>query len=573
MGVGTLGRGSMGIVYRAQDPEIGRQVAIKTLRKLSSPALQDMNAARDRFKLEARSAGILRHPNIITIFEVSIEGDTPYIVMDYVEGESLDIVLNKSGRLDGSLVIRYLSQIADGLDYAHSKGVIHRDIKPSNILIDPNGTAFLLDFGIASISETLNQGAATPGKPAPVMGSPGYMSPEQILGHQLDNRTDLFSLGVVAFECVAGKRPFPGDNFTAVISKILSGKPLALTSIVPELPLALESEFEKVLNRQADKRYSGARETVAALANAMGLDMPAGPAGSHALAPRRRKVSVWKSFARHDSEPLPVIEPPQQAIPHPWGPDQGRAWLPPRGAAGPASHHSGVARGPGQMFKEIPGVTRPYDDASSSSKAKLITRIFVGLSLVMVGTISLLMFGHSPNTEQVSLAASSPANTSAVEPIAEIIVDPDFVSKYTESPPIGKVVEEMSDRQVVGVLLSKESTDAMLISALHEGLSRKLPHFVEGALIPLQSDSYAVRIEAIKTLSQLGDIRVVPKLVLSLDDYDPLVRGHAAKAIGELGSRAALGYLSARLAKEDASHVKVLIKKAIDKINGFPSKE
>ncbi|MCB0311304.1 MAG: serine/threonine protein kinase, partial [Bdellovibrionales bacterium] len=133
--LGTLGRGSMGIVYKGQDPEIGRLVAIKTLRKMFSSHFQDTSTSLERFRLEARSAGNLRHPNIITVFDINFEGEIPFIVMDYVEGEGLDQLISKNGRIEPRLVIRYLREVAQGLDYAHSNGVIHRDIKPSNIIV------------------------------------------------------------------------------------------------------------------------------------------------------------------------------------------------------------------------------------------------------------------------------------------------------------------------------------------------------------------------------------------------------------------------------------------------------
>ena len=168
--------------------------------------------------------------------------------MDYIDGIGLDTIIEKQQQLDPYDIAYYLYQIAQGLDYAHSKGVIHRDIKPSNILVDRDDNAYILDFGVATIS-----GHSHYNVESPIVGSPAYMSPEQILNEVLDSRADIFSLAVLAFECFAGKRPFDGEDFTVVARHIVKGERHALDEFAPGLPLALEAEFEKALSRGEDR--------------------------------------------------------------------------------------------------------------------------------------------------------------------------------------------------------------------------------------------------------------------------------------------------------------------------------
>lgn len=266
----------MGTVYKAEDPEIGRTVAIKVIRVVPSNPYMDEKSCLDRFRVEARSAGNLRHSNIVTIFDVNTEAKPPYLVMDHIDGVGLDTFIQQKGRLDPYDTIYYLYQIAQGLDYAHSKGIIHRDIKPGNILIDKSDHAYMLDFGVATIS-----GHSHYDENSPIMGSPAYMAPEQILNDELDNRADIFSLAVVAFECFTGHRPYDGDDFTVVARQIIKGHRKALDAYVPELPLTLEAEFEKALSVDKKSRFRSASTMIMVFCDALGIKNPLG--GSTAM--------------------------------------------------------------------------------------------------------------------------------------------------------------------------------------------------------------------------------------------------------------------------------------------------
>lgn len=263
--ISTVGRGSMGVVYKAKDPEIGRTVAVKVLRTKAGNNAFSSDAALERFKIEARSAGNLRHPNIVTIFEVNTEADPPFIVMDYLEGEVLESLIKDRGRISPEHTIEIIKKVAEGLDYAHAKGVIHKDIKPSNILCTKSGEVCILDFGVAVVGDS--------GQSELIMGTPGYMSPEQVLNHVLKPQSDHFSLAVVAFECLTGKRPYQGGSFNSVVGNILSGNKLSLTELAPELPLALEQVFEVAFSKNPEERFKTAKELVTELAKALSVQV------------------------------------------------------------------------------------------------------------------------------------------------------------------------------------------------------------------------------------------------------------------------------------------------------------
>jgi eukaryotic-like serine/threonine-protein kinase len=250
-----IGEGAMGTVYRAHDPAIGRVVAIKTFRLDSRVS----SATRDRIVREARSAGILSHPNIVTIYDVNADGETAYIAMEFIDGQSLDAVIADAAPFRPAAVLPWIDQMADALDYAHKRGVIHRDVKPANVLLTRLGQIKLADFGIAKISSA----ASTDGNL--ILGTPGYMSPEQIRGDKIDHRTDVFSLGVVIFELLTGQRPFEGDSVVTTIYKVVNEVPPAAHELVSGLPPEIDSVLNKALEKDPEGRHTSCRQLVDAL--------------------------------------------------------------------------------------------------------------------------------------------------------------------------------------------------------------------------------------------------------------------------------------------------------------------
>ena len=261
--VRELGRGSMGVVYHALDPNIGRPVAIKTLRIGDARKPEDQQRLRERLLREARSAGLLSHPGIVTIYDVEQQGDLAYIAMEYVDGPTLDQLLSQGKPIAPNQIFSILGQTAAALDYAHQKGIVHRDIKPANIMIAADGTAKITDFGIAKITTT-DQFTMT----GTIVGTPHYMSPEQVQGQAVDGRSDQFSLAVIVYEILTGEKPYTGEHLTTVVYKIVAEEPVAAHRLNPSLGSAIESVLRKGLAKKPDGRYQTCSEFTEALEGA-----------------------------------------------------------------------------------------------------------------------------------------------------------------------------------------------------------------------------------------------------------------------------------------------------------------
>ena len=247
--VSELGRGAMGIVYRAHDTRIARDVAIKTIKLADQAAPDEMQGLRERLFREAQSAGRLSHPGIVTIYDIAEENGIAYITMEFVEGRTLEELMNAGEVGDLKAVAQLVDQMAGALDYAHARQIVHRDAKPSNILVTPDGHTKITDFGIARITSSQMTQTGT------VMGTPSYMSPEQVRGESIDGRSDQFSLAVMAYELVTGRKPFIGDGLTGVIFKIVSEKPEPPSAINTALPTELDRIILKGLAKRPDERF------------------------------------------------------------------------------------------------------------------------------------------------------------------------------------------------------------------------------------------------------------------------------------------------------------------------------
>lgn len=249
-----IGRGAMADVYRAHDPGIDRVIAIKVLK----PELRQNPEYVARFLREARAAGALSHPSIVTIYDVGEVKGYPYIAMEMLEGEPLDSVLKQQRRLSLDAVLAIGLQLGDALAYAHQAGVVHRDIKPSNIVLAPDGRSVkILDFGIARLDETAGDESDQTLRTqiGQVMGTPRYMSPEQVLGSEVDGRSDLFSTGVVLYELITGQRAFTGANSGTLALQIIREDPRPIGELVEDIPAGLQFIIGKLLAKRPDRRF------------------------------------------------------------------------------------------------------------------------------------------------------------------------------------------------------------------------------------------------------------------------------------------------------------------------------
>jgi len=259
-----IGQGAMGVVYLGQDPKIGRSVAIKTLNLSSEFAGHDLDDAKQRFYREAETAGQLRHPNIVTIYDVGEEQELAYIAMDFLKGKPLNEFTKPEHLLSVNLVYQIIQQVAEALEYAHQKGIVHRDIKPANIIFNEDSQEVVVtDFGIACVTDNSKTRTGT------ILGSPYYMSPEQLEGSRVDGRADIYSLGVTFFQLLTGKLPFEGDSLVALTHQIAHKKPLQIRDIREDLPPSASRIINKTLQKKPEQRFQTAKELAETLSMAL----------------------------------------------------------------------------------------------------------------------------------------------------------------------------------------------------------------------------------------------------------------------------------------------------------------
>src|SRR6516162_5852821 len=265
--LGQIGAGGMGEVYRAKDPRLGRDVAIKVL-----PASFSADADRlRRFEQEARAAGILNHPNITAVYDIGSHEGAPYVVQELLEGETLRSAL-AGGRLSPRKAVDYSLQVAHGLAAAHEKGIVHRDLKPENLFVTRDGRVKILDFGLAKLthqeegSQATNLPTATAGtEPGVVLGTLGYMSPEQVRGKAADPRSDIFSFGAILYEMLSGRRAFAGDSAADTMSAILKEDPPDLSVTNQNVSPGLERIVRHCLEKNPEQRFQSAHDVGFAL--------------------------------------------------------------------------------------------------------------------------------------------------------------------------------------------------------------------------------------------------------------------------------------------------------------------
>src|ERR1051325_2856396 len=437
---GELGRGAMGVVYKALDPTIGRTVALKTMR-LDVHGLDAQEMVR-RFQNEARAAGVLNHPNIVTIYDAGERDGIFYIAMEFIEGTTLHEVLAEKRVLATDEVLQLTRQICRGLDYAHSNGIVHRDIKPANIMITGNGAVKIMDFGIAkSGGQVTNTGQ--------VLGTPNYMAPEQVKGRQLDGRSDLFSLGVILYEMLTGEKPFVGQNVTTIIYKIVNENPITPRDLDVTVHPGLSAIVTKALAKAPDDRYQTGADLVRDLENyKLAGPVRTGSTAAMSPAPSPEKTTV----------------------------------LPLRVVAGNTARAADAA--PALAKKPIP-VKRPTTAILSSKRSVLLATI---VTILVLGSA---MGGYAYHRTQVKMrqlaeeAKIKEAQQAAREPIAIAIPAP--------TPP---PKEEIAQDTTVKFFPAKKSTAAQkAVSAPFKATSSPNKVFVAQSELKLLSQPDNAKVE------------------------------------------------------------------------------
>lgn len=254
-----IGEGAMSIVYKAFDPEINRTLAIKLLRGECAADPE----YRYRFLQEAKAAGKLTHPNIVTIFDVGEADQGPYIAMEFLEGRTLEEMMDSDTQISTREAVVYGIQLAEALDYSHARGIVHRDVKPGNIISPDDGhTIRITDFGIAHVDSPNKEHRTMMGA---VLGTPQYMSPEQVEGQPVDGRSDLFSLGVILYQLITGEKPFVSETLTSLLMKIVQEDPVPIDAKKPDIPQSLQKIIERLLSKRPEQRIQTGKELATAL--------------------------------------------------------------------------------------------------------------------------------------------------------------------------------------------------------------------------------------------------------------------------------------------------------------------
>jgi serine/threonine-protein kinase len=371
-----LGRGATGVVYRAQDPAIGRIIAIKTIRLSDFTDASERERLRERLFREAQSAGMLSHPNIVTIYDIAEENGLAYIFMECVDGPPLEKVLDGAPPVPSETALSILRQTATALDYAHQKGIVHRDIKPANILIHERTLAKITDFGVAKImSQQMTQSGV-------MMGTPNYMSPEQVQGHAVDGRADQFSLAVIAYEMLTGEKPFLADQLPALLFRIVREDPVPPQRLNPTVGPQVETVLKKALAKSANDRYGTCIQFVDAFAGAL------------------QSSPGWRLLPRSSAHNMPTMAGAVADVKPAVKPPQGLPGLAPELPATPAPQH----------FE--PGAPSLFREQEPEPRSPLL-RSLVWM-LVGIGLVGLVLFGAQKylfNRNSEPPAAQAPAQT------------------------------------------------------------------------------------------------------------------------------------------------------------------
>ena len=395
--VEEIGSGAMGAVFKARDPVMDRVVAVKTIHAsaLIGPMAEQY---RERFTREARAAGRLAHPGIVTVFDAGVEGDTPYLVMEFVPGRTLEDVLNTGEHYTLDKVCEIGQQLAEALAYAHANGVIHRDIKPANIQL--TGTperAKIMDFGVAKLTQAQVTSTGT------LLGTPAYMAPEQFTGMPLDGRSDLFSLGVILYWLATGDKPFTGDTITAVSYKIVHTEPIAPRQLNPGVPADLEAVILKALAKDPAARHQTGDELaadLAALRTGQPTSTSSGIRAPLSAVPPDRTISSAEtvplgSSAQMRRSGLQVPQPPQPPAP-------------------PAAQRTSAASAPRPAAPEVPRRVVPAPEPVRSN-----AKIWIGaLAAILILAVGAGIWFTKKSSAPDSIATATPPINAVPSPSA-----------------------------------------------------------------------------------------------------------------------------------------------------------
>ena len=415
--VGELGRGAMGIVYKAQDPSIGRLIAIKSIRLNDLSDDAERVRMRDRLFREAQSAGILSHPGIVTIYDVAEENGLAYIFMELVNGPPLEKMLKAEQTPDKETLLSVFRQTAAALDYAHKKGIVHRDIKPANIMIHEDGTAKITDFGVAKIvSQQMTQAGM-------IMGTPSYMSPEQVQGGVISGRTDQFSLAVIAYEVLTGEKPFAAEYLPTLMYKIVREDFEPPQRLNPTLSGDIETVMRRALAKNPANRYETCAEFVVALSaacNASGGWMPLPRGASQDLPTGGTRQGMTGSEAETLAE----------TIAHPVSPPAVE-----RGAR--SARPEPVAPASAPVLPPLASIRQTTNRATPREPSHALRNGLLGVAGLAAGVAIAFVLSQRPSAPPVTApaaAVASPVVSAEPAPVENKAADPPAAAATTPKP-------------------------------------------------------------------------------------------------------------------------------------------
>jgi serine/threonine protein kinase len=437
--LGELGRGGMGVVYRARDPLIGRIVATKTIRLSEEGTGMSHAELVEHFQTEARAAGLLTHPNIVVIYDVGESDGVYYITMELLNGKSLQSLLDAGEKFPLSRLLRIMEQVCSALQYAHDHNVVHRDIKPANIMLAPDDFVKITDFGTAKI---LAYGASQQGT---AMGTPGYMSPEQIKGKAVDGRTDIFSLGVMLYEMTTGQKPFRGQDVATVLYHVLNEEPAPPHQLNPGIPLGVSSTILKALTKSPHLRYENCRELLDDLKHYRpGVDRSE-TAGEPPIRVTKPGLPVREKGANHFQADMPQIPGVQPRSAQPRSTQAGSAPLGSLDARSMASSSDPASKHlPSESEHRAGGVYAGQPTKPDVAGVKRLATVAAGVLLAaMLASFAIKTIGRMRQGQLDTLPAvpskgpSTQAQSSETEPAQRALY-------VTESNPEVATVAELS---------------------------------------------------------------------------------------------------------------------------------
>jgi serine/threonine protein kinase len=426
--IDQLGRGGMGVVYRAKDPLIGRTVAVKTIRLSEEGTGMSHEQLVERFQTEARAAGLLTHPNIVVIYDAGETDGLYYITMELVNGKSLQALLDSGEKFPLPRLIRIMEQVCSALQYAHDHNVVHRDIKPANIMLTPDDHVKITDFGTAKI---LQCGAA---QQTSAMGTPGYMSPEQVKGGSVDGRTDIFALGVMLYLLTTGQKPFRGQDIATVLYHILKEEPSPPHRVNPNISQGVSSTIMKALAKSPRQRYENCRELLEDLKNYRPGEL--GAESNNEAPPQRmaERPALREPDERNFRPPMPQIpgvEPRSSTS------TSSRAKpAPPSGDAAANEAAAEIMQAAGGIYAGPP----PKDIFAIVKR--LATFVAVLILLAMLGSYVVKMFSRYNSADSVAPPAHQDVAPPAPQPPPS--AEPDSTGSVPRPPYVSQLNPEVA---------------------------------------------------------------------------------------------------------------------------------